>query len=115
MTPSAGRRKTSRLAAFGEYVHRNYRDTWFDSGGSWIRGNGSVASGHTIAAFPVATIVARRYGNRQYGKRWVPYVSHGLASVVEFSRLTLSSHFTSDVFMGAALGYSISRFTVLRQ
>jgi membrane-associated phospholipid phosphatase len=29
--------------------------------------------------------------------------------------MTLSSHFPSDVFMGAALGYSISRFTVLRE
>jgi membrane-associated phospholipid phosphatase len=35
--------------------------------------------------------------------------------VVGFSRLSLSAHFTSDVFMGAALGCSISRFAVLRQ
>ena len=31
------------------------------------------------------------------------------------SRLTLSSHFAADVFMGAALGYTTSRFAVLRQ
>ena len=70
-----------------------------------------LESGHSIEAFAVATIIARRYGNH----RWVPYAAYGLASVVGFSRLTLNVHFLSDVFMGGALGYSISRFTVLRQ
>jgi membrane-associated phospholipid phosphatase len=88
----------------------NYSDTWFDSRGPLLRGSGSFPSGHTIAAFSVATVVARRYGNH----RWVPYVAYGLATLVGFSRLSLSSHYLSDVFMGGALGYSISRFTVLR-
>jgi membrane-associated phospholipid phosphatase len=89
----------------------NYSDSWFESSGSFIRGNGSFPSGHTIAAFSVATVVARRYGNR----RWVPYVAYGMAALVGFSRLSLSAHFLSDVFVGGALGYSISRFTVLQQ
>jgi membrane-associated phospholipid phosphatase len=41
-------------------------------------------------------------------------VAYGLASTVGFSRLTLQAHFTSDVFVGAVLGYSISHFIVLR-
>jgi membrane-associated phospholipid phosphatase len=89
----------------------NYNDSWFESSGSFLRGNGSFPSGHTIAAFSVATIVARRYGNH----RWVPYATYGMAALVGFSRLSLSAHFVSDVFMGGALGYSISRFAVLRQ
>ena len=89
----------------------NYWDSWYDSPGSAIKGHGGFPSGHTIAAFSVATVVARRYGNH----RWVPLVAYGLATAVGFSRLTLSSHFASDVFMGLALGYSISRFSVLRQ
>jgi membrane-associated phospholipid phosphatase len=89
----------------------NFSDTWFDSSGSFLRGKGSFPSGHTIAAFAVATVVARRYGNH----RWVPYAAYGLAAAVGLSRLSLSSHFASDVFLGGALGYSISRFTVLRQ
>jgi membrane-associated phospholipid phosphatase len=89
----------------------NFSDSWFESKGSILRGGGSFPSGHTIAAVSVATIIARRYGNH----RWVPYVSYGAAALVAFSRLTLSAHFLSDVFMGGALGYSISRFTVLRQ
>jgi membrane-associated phospholipid phosphatase len=89
----------------------NFSDSWFDNKGSYFSGNGSFPSGHTIAAFSVATIVARRYRNH----RWVPYASYGLAGLVAFSRLTLSAHFLSDVFMGGALGYTISRFTVLRE
>ena len=102
---------TKRVRPAGIAAGRNYSDSWFDSGGSFLRGNGSFPSGHTIAAFSVATVIARRYGNH----RWVPYAAYGLAAVVGFSRLSLSAHFLSDVFMGGALGYSISRFTVLRQ
>jgi membrane-associated phospholipid phosphatase len=102
---------TKRVRPAGVPPGGNYSDTWFDSRGSILRGNGSFPSGHTIAAFSVATVVARRYGNHH----WVPYVAYGMAALVGFSRLTLSAHFTSDVFMGAALGYTISRFSVLQQ
>ena len=85
--------------------HANFSDSWFENNGT------SFPSGHTIVAFSVATIVARRYGNH----RWVPFAAYGAAALVGFSRLSLSAHFLSDVFMGGALGYSIGRFTVLRQ
>jgi membrane-associated phospholipid phosphatase len=87
----------------------NLWDTWFDDRGASL-GAGSFPSGHTIAAFSVATVFARRYHNH----RWAPYAAYGLAGVIGFSRISLLSHFPSDVFMGAALGYSISRFVVLR-
>jgi len=105
---------TKRIKPAGFSASGNLSDSWFEKRGSpssYIKGNGSFPSGHTMEAFSVATIIARRYGNH----RWVPYVAYGLASVVGFSRLSLSVHFLSDVFMGGALGYSISRFTVLRQ
>jgi membrane-associated phospholipid phosphatase len=82
-------------------------DTWFEG----KRTSGSFPSGHAITAFAIATVVARRYPTH----RWVPYVAYGAAGLISFSRITLSAHFPSDVFMGAALGYSISRFSVLRQ
>ena len=88
-----------------------FSDTWFESRGSLLSSNGGMPSGHAIAAFSVATIVARRYGNH----KWVPYVSCGVAALIGFSRLTLSAHFVSDVFVGGALGYSVSRFAVLQQ
>ncbi|HWF45406.1 MAG TPA: phosphatase PAP2 family protein [Bryobacteraceae bacterium] len=102
---------TRRLHPSSVPAHGNYWDTWFDSGGSPLSARGGFPSGHTIVAFSIATVVARRYGNH----RWVPYVAYGAAALVGFSRLTLSAHFTSDVFIGAALGYSIGRFGVLRQ
>jgi membrane-associated phospholipid phosphatase len=102
---------TNRVRPAGIPAGGNFSDSWFESSGSRLRGSGSFPSGHTIAAFSVATVIARRYGNH----RWVPYAAYGMAALVGFSRLSLSSHFLSDVFMGGALGYSISRFTVLRQ
>jgi membrane-associated phospholipid phosphatase len=102
---------TKRVRPAGFPAQGNLYDSWFDGKGSVLRGDGSFPSGHSIAAFSVATVVARRYGNH----RWVPFVAYGMAALVGFSRLSLSAHFMSDVFMGGALGYSISRFTVLQQ
>lgn len=87
----------------------NFADTWFEARGSVFGKHSSFPSGHTIAAFSIATIFARRYRKH----RWVPWVSYGLASLVGFSRIPLQSHFPSDVFVGAALGYFISRDVVL--
>jgi membrane-associated phospholipid phosphatase len=101
--------RRKRPAAYAP--NTNMSDSWFSSQGSWIRGNGSFPSGHTIAAFSLATVFARRYPRQ----RWLPYVAYGLAAAVGFSRLTLSAHFPSDVFAGGVLGYSIGRFAVLRQ
>ena len=101
---------TKRARPVSIPAHGNYWDSWYDNKGSVLRGNGSFPSGHTIAAFSVATVIAHRYRTH----RWVPYAAYGAATLVGFSRLTLSAHFTSDVFFGAALGYSISRFAVLR-
>ena len=101
---------TNRVRPAGIPAGGNFSDSWFENG-SPLRGNGSFPSGHTIVAFSIATVIARRYGNH----RWVPYAAYGMAALVGFSRLSLSAHFLSDVFMGGALGYSISRFAVLRQ
>jgi membrane-associated PAP2 superfamily phosphatase len=90
----------------------DFSNTWFQDNTRILRSNGSFPSGHTIAAFSVATVIARRYGTHH---RWVTYAAYGGAALVGFSRVSLSAHFVSDVFMGGALGYSISRFTVLRQ
>jgi membrane-associated phospholipid phosphatase len=85
----------------------NFADTWVDSR---TITDGGFPSGHTVAAFSVATVVSRRYGTNH---RWVPYVAYGVAGAIGFSRVTLSAHNVSDVFAGAALGYIISRFVVL--
>ncbi len=88
----------------------NLSDTWFDTNHRSAGGFGSFPSGHAAAAFAVATVFAERYRHH----RWVPFVAYGLAGVVAFSRLSNQAHFPSDIFMGAALGSSISHFAVLR-
>jgi membrane-associated phospholipid phosphatase len=90
---------------------QNFSNTWFKTKGDWLRGSGSFPSGHGGAAVAIATVFARRYRNH----RWVPFVAYGGAALVAFSRLPLGAHYVSDTFMGAALGYSVARFVVLRQ
>ncbi len=90
----------------------DFSDSFFQRHkGPFYVGNGGFPSGHTIAAFSIATIFAERYRRH----RWVPWVAYGLASLVGFSRITLQDHFPSDVFAGAALGFTISHFVVLRR
>jgi membrane-associated phospholipid phosphatase len=55
--------------------------------------------------------MAKRYGQH----KWVPWVSYGLAGLISFSRVPDMAHFPSDVFLGAALGYTITRFDVFRE
>ena len=88
----------------------NFSDTFFRSHKSFSGTSTSFPSGHAAAAFSIATVFAHRY--RQH--RWVPWVAYGMASTIGFSRLTTQAHFPSDVFLGAALGYSIAKFDVLR-
>jgi membrane-associated phospholipid phosphatase len=91
----------------------NFTESWFKvrSGRSsgWIGGLGSMPSGHEIAIMAVATTFAMRYPHPAW-HRWLAY---GLAAAVGLSRVTLQSHFTSDTFAGAALGYVIARYVVL--
>jgi len=101
---------SSRLRPSAVAPRGNYGDTWTE-GSIGSTSHASFPSGHTIVAFSIATVVARRYP----GHRWLPFVAYGLAGAVGFSRMSLSAHFAADVFAGAALGYSISRFDVLRQ
>jgi membrane-associated phospholipid phosphatase len=96
---------TRRARPIGIAPGMNFSDNW------WESGEDSFPSGHTIAAFAVATVISRRYPHQ----KWVPWVAYGLATAIAFSRVTLSAHYVGDVFVGAALGYFVSRFAVLRQ
>jgi membrane-associated phospholipid phosphatase len=87
-----------------------FSGTFFRSRASPIVINTSFPSSHSTAAFAVATVFSHRY--RQH--RWVPWVAYSMASVIGFSRVTNQAHFPSDVFLGAALGFTISEFAALR-
>ncbi len=103
--PAVSRWRPSSLPAGG-----NFADTFAEGGNRFSSAHNSFPSGHTITAFAVATVISRRYGRH---RRWVPILAYGGAAAIGFSRLTLSAHYTSDVFVGAVFGYSISRYAVL--
>jgi membrane-associated phospholipid phosphatase len=90
--------------------HGDLGDTWFKYKGTFTNG-GSFPSGHTASAFAVATVISGRYGRH----RWVPWVAYGAAAALSLTRLPDQAHFPSDIFIGAALGYSIGHFVVLQR
>lgn len=100
---------TRRLRPSDIPPYGNFSDTFFKKNASPF--SSSFPSGHSISAFAVATVIAGRYGKRH---RWVPYVAYGVAGVIGFSRVTNQAHFPADVFLGAALGYAVAQFDVLR-
>jgi membrane-associated phospholipid phosphatase len=88
--------------------HGNLSDSWNDRSG-FNRFQSSFPSGHELTAMAVATVISHRYKEH----RWVPILSYGIAGAIGFTRVAQGAHFTSDVFMGAALGYTVARFSVL--
>ena len=89
-----------------DYTHSFFRSTITPFG----KGS-SFPSGHAAGAFSIATVIARRYGDH----KWVPWVAYGMAGVFGFSRVPDRAHYPSDVFLGAALGYVITRYDTLRE
>lgn len=86
----------------------SFNDTFFAGGKSPFKGS-SFPSGHAAAVFSVATVVASRYHNH----RWAPWLAYGFATAISCSRITTLAHFPSDVFLGAALGYTVTRYGTL--
>ncbi len=89
---------------------QDFRDTFFRSRVGLLGKGSSFPSGHAAAAFSIATVMARRYNDH----KWVPWVAYSVAGLISFSRIPDMAHFPSDVFLGAALGYTITRFDVFR-
>lgn len=63
----------------------------------------SFVSGHATRAFALATTVAGFYPE----KKWLGIVSYSLATATSLGRVISEEHWTSDVIVGAALGYFI--------
>ena len=68
----------------------------------------SFVSGHSTRAFALATTVAGFYPE----KKWIGIVSYSLATATSLGRVISKEHWTSDVIVGAALGYFIGRGVV---
>ncbi len=65
----------------------------------------SFPSGHTTAAFAIASMMSKVYKD----KMWVGIISYGFATGVGLSRIYDNKHWPTDVIVGAALGYAIGQ------
>lgn len=68
-------------------------------------GNYSFFSGHTSAAFSLATVIAEVYKDQPL----VPYLSYGVAALTAYARMHDKKHWASDVFAGAVAGHLITK------
>ena len=66
-------------------------------------GGSSFPSGHTIAVFAVASVLANQYRETV----WVPVLSYSVATLTGISRMYDNRHWASDVFAGAVMGIAI--------
>ncbi len=85
---------------------RPYQD---NANGKFRLGGSSFPSEHAAIAWSIAGIVAHEYPNP-----FLKFLSYGLATVVSASRVEGKEHFTSDVLVGAALGYLLSEYVYRR-
>jgi membrane-associated phospholipid phosphatase len=68
----------------------------------------SFPSGHATVAFAAATVFASEYRN----KPAIPIIAYTVASLIGASRVTENAHWTTDVVVGAALGYLTGKHIV---
>jgi membrane-associated phospholipid phosphatase len=85
----AGRQRPGEGNGNGDFLNHHALDTAFPSG-------------HAIFAWSMATVVAR-----EYPKNWVRVVAYGTALTVTASRLLAQDHWSSDMFVGSAVGFAI--------
>jgi PAP2 superfamily protein len=67
----------------------------------------SFPSGHASSAFAVATVIASEYDNPV-----VSTLSYGVAAITALNRVTHNAHWSSDIFVGSAIGYFTGKAVV---
>ena len=77
-----------------------------DGKGRFGQGGQSFPSEHSAAAWSIASVVASEYPNP-----FVDLLAYGSASAISAGRVIARQHFTSDVVIGAALGWFVGRQT----
>ncbi len=78
----------------GTHSYKPFQDLSFDR---------SFPSSHAARAFSTAAVFADHYPQP------IPFLAYSAASLVGLSRILLDEHFSSDVFVGAALGLAIGK------
>lgn len=64
--------------------------------------NTSFPGGHAMFTFAMATVVSH-----EYSQKWVQLLAYSAASIVTVSRFMARDHWSSDMFIGSALGIGI--------
>jgi membrane-associated phospholipid phosphatase len=80
--------------------------TW--NGPSLKTGDTSFPSGHTTAAFSIASVIAEEYGDNPC----VPPIAYGLATLTGMARIYDNKHWASDTLFGGAIGYFTGKAVV---
>jgi len=84
-------------------------DAWDGFGLSFSnRKNSSFYSGHAGTAFSLATVFALEYSEYKF----VPPLAYSIATLASLSRVYDDAHWTSDIFVGAVLGYAMTKLIV---
>ena len=80
-------------------------DQYYPGRGFFNASRASFPSGHTSAAFAVATVLSKEMSARFPRQRWlIRGALYGAAGSVGFARMYQNAHWPSDVVTGAALG-----------
>lgn len=95
----------SLVAQAGKAIAGRERPTDGEGLGRFWKGGSSFPSGHSMATWAFATVVARRTNNK-----WIKLGSYSLATAVGMSRIGGRNHFPSDVLVGSTGGYLIGRY-----
>jgi len=117
---------TSLVVQLGKHIFSRQRPSW-DNGNdywygpssffdrykpdAWISQYDAFPSGHTISIFGTATVISEMYKDTVI----VPIISYSLATLCGLSRVTEDTHWLSDVFLGAVLGYAIGKYVVKKR
>jgi hypothetical protein len=67
----------------------------------------SFPSGHASTDFAIATVIASEYDNFI-----VPPLAYGIATITALNRISHNDHWSSDVFVGSAIGYLVGKTIV---
>jgi membrane-associated phospholipid phosphatase len=95
-----GRERPSAATRPGGFWHGPLAHIREPKGGKGIASFDAFPSGHTTTIFAAATTISDFYT-----ESWVSYTCYSLAGITAISRVTESTHWISDCFVGAIIGY----------
>ncbi len=82
------------------------KEFWSESG--FKRKRDSFPSGHTTIVWSLAPILAKQYQEL----RWMAPAVYSIATLTSISRVHDNNHWSSDIFVGAVIGYYSAKLTL---